>query len=187
MKKTALIMAIVLAVMCLFAGCGKTEQPAADPETPAVEDPVNASLANPMVETTADDIINTFGFRFGEIEGAQDVKYFLINGDLAQMSFTKDGLDYTARIQSAGEFTDISGMNYTWTVTDDCKIGYSDGKCMRYISDTEQVDLCEWYDIAPGIMYSLSAGGEGADLDGFDITAIANQIFVPLQGEADGE
>ena len=181
MKKAAIIMALVLAVMCIFAGCAKEEEPA-----PAVE-PGFAGLANPMVETTADELINTFGFRFGDIEGAENVKYFLINGDLAQMSFTKDGLDYTARIQSAGEFTDISGLNYTWTVTDDCKVGYSDGKAMRFISDTEQIDLCEWYDIAPGIMYSLSAGGEGADLDGFDITAIANQIFVPLQGEADGE
>lgn len=177
MKKTALILALVLMLTCIFTGCGKKEEPAVEPGF--------AGLANPMVESTADEIAKTFGFTFGEVEGAEDVKYFIISGDLAQMNFTKDGMEYTARIQSAGEFTDISGMNYTWTVTDDCKIGNRDGKAMRFISDTEQIDVCEWYDIAPGIMYSLSTGGEGADLDGFDITAVANEIFVPVQGDAE--
>ena len=180
MKKTAIIMALILALACIFTGCTKTEAPA-EPSAPAAQ----AGLANPMVESSAEEIANTLGVTFGTIDGAQNVKYYIISGDLAQMNFTRDGLDYTVRIQPAGEYTDISGAYYEWNVIDDCQIGGRDGKSMRYVSDTEQVEVCEWYDIAPGLMYCVTAGGEGADLDGFDLTAVAQTLFAPVQGEAD--
>jgi hypothetical protein len=54
---------------------------------------------------------------------------------------------------------------------------------MSYISETEDdVMAVLWFDAAPGLMYSLSA--VGADLNGLDPLAVAEQIFVPMQGDA---
>ena len=39
-----------------------------------------------------------------------------------------------------------------------------------------------WYDAAPGLMYSLSVGT--TDPDGLDLTAVAEQVYVPMQGES---
>ena len=39
-----------------------------------------------------------------------------------------------------------------------------------------------WYDIVPGVMYSLSV--YSTDLDGLDLTAVAEQVYVPVQGDA---
>ena len=45
----------------------------------------------------------------------------------------------------------------------------------------EWVELCLWYDIVPGLMYSLSV--YSTDLDGLDLTAVAEQVYVPVQGD----
>ena len=45
---------------------------------------------------------------------------------------------------------------------------------------TEWVELCQWYDAAPGLMYSLSVST--VDPDGLDLTAVAEQVYLPLQG-----
>lgn len=50
----------------------------------------------------------------------------------------------------------------------------------RHKGENESVDVCIWYDVVPGYVYSLST--RGADLDGFDITAIAEQVYKPMQG-----
>ena len=43
------------------------------------------------------------------------------------------------------------------------------------------VEMCMWYDLVPGLMYSVTA--QGMDLDGFDIQAIAEQLYIPTQGD----
>ena len=47
-------------------------------------------------------------------------------------------------------------------------------KLFRYVGDGESADLCTWYDIETGVSYSLSTVAE--NLDGFDITAVANAM-----------
>jgi hypothetical protein len=101
------------------------------------------------------------------------------------MTFDLDGMSFTAREQVTGDNAeDISGMYYDWTAKlDDCKVGYCDAQSMSYISETEDdVMAVLWFDAAPGLMYSLSA--VGADLNGLDPLAVAEQIFVPMQGDA---
>ena len=38
-----------------------------------------------------------------------------------------------------------------------------------------------WYDAVPGLMYALSV--YTTDLDGLDATAIAEQVYIPVQGD----
>ncbi len=42
------------------------------------------------------------------------------------------------------------------------------------------MELCLWYDRVPGLMYSLSV--YTTELDGLDLTAVAEQVYIPVQG-----
>ncbi len=53
--------------------------------------------------------------------------------------------------------------------------GHMPGKTYRAINETGYVDMITWYDIEIGIAYSLSVAA--ADLDGFDIQAVAEQMY----------
>ena len=44
------------------------------------------------------------------------------------------------------------------------------------------VELCLWYDQAPGLMYSLSVST--TELDGLDLVAVAEVVYSPMQGDA---
>ena len=90
-------------------------------------------------------------------------------------------MEYTARIKSADAFEDISGLYYDWADELPCVIGRCDGVCRRAITDDGMTDVCLWYDALPGLMYSVSASG--ADLNGFDIQAAAEQVYLPMQAE----
>ncbi len=106
-----------------------------------------------------------------------------VPGPVVQLDFRMEGMDYTARAQyGASEDADISGLYYDWDVTDDITLanwgeGNMQGKLSRHIEDGWTVDLCTWYDIEIGIAYSLSV--EAEDLDGFDLQAIAEQMYNP--------
>ena len=172
MKKIAMLLALALAVGCVLGGCAKTEAPA-------------ANVANPMVESDADTILQELGFTFGVPEGAEEVKYFIIDKALAEMQFTLDGVKYNARIQSAAEFTDISGVHGEPLAEESANLfdGRGDTLVRRY-KDAERnltTDVMLWFDVVPGVQYCLTA--EAADLDGFDIQAIAEVVFIPTQGE----
>ena len=51
------------------------------------------------------------------------------------------------------------------------------GKSYRAADDQGYMDLITWYDIEIGIAYSLSVGAK--DLDGFDLQAVAEQMYDP--------
>ena len=96
MKNTVLvIIALALCASCVF-GC----------QAPASQE---AGLPNPMVESNPEEILQKLGVEFLVPEGAEDVRYFIISGKMAEMQFRLDGSDCNARIQPEPEFTDISG------------------------------------------------------------------------------
>ncbi len=134
------------------------------------------AVANPWVESTSGDIAEAIGATFGVPEGAEDVAYSLLPPEnLAEMRFTLDGLEYTARIKLSEEFDDISGLYYEWESEEPCVIAFKQGLVKRVTEEGETIDLCLWHDADMGVMYSLSACGK--DLDGFDITAVAGAIY----------
>ena len=141
-----------------------------------------AGLANPWVEATAAEVLEALGVEFGVPEGATDVRYFILpEQELAEMQFTWYGMDYTARIKPADAFEDISGMYFEWDVDTACAVRGCEGRTMRGHDDLMTVDVTLWYDAEAGLMYSVSTGGE--DLDGFDILASAEAIYLPSTAE----
>lgn len=169
MKKLIPITLAVLMLLCC----------AVMPGTPA------AAMANPWTETTADGLMEKLGLEFAVPDGAENVSFRMLEAEnLAEMEFDLDGMRYTARIQPAAEWTDISGMYYEWENTmEDFTIGNCPAWEGRAADGGDTADLCLWFDAAPGLMYSLGTVGEG-DLDGFDLTAVAGQIYAPVQGGA---
>lgn len=195
MKKLLVGLLISAIVMC---GCGKSEVQTVveekvdtdaqidDLDDEIDEEPV-VNMGNPWVDCDKEEILSTLGFDMAAPEGAKNISYQMNEGEgLAQMLFTYGEVEneYTYRMKSAAEFEDISGLYYEWVVEDEIKVGWCEGVCKRAITDSEMVDSCLWYDAAPGIMYSLSTSAE--DLDGFDIMATVEQLYVPTQEDYEG-
>lgn len=172
----------------------KTEEPAQPEE--AEEEEGMVGMANPWVDITEEEA-NELCLRLFKVpEGAEDLGWMKCEelgdpdkgiGPLVQLSFQMDDRYFTARAQQgAAEDTDIAGLFVDWTVgPEDVTLanwggGNMQGKMYRSINDTGYVDLITWYDVEIGISYALSVAAE--DLDGFDIQAVAEQMYA---GEAE--
>ena len=203
MKKKVMISLCILAMtITSLAGCtGKQTKPSPEPATeePAAEEPeetgegevYQAGMGNPWVEITEDEAKQLCTRLFKAPEGASSLVWMKCEnlgdpkngvGPLVQLKFRLDGIDLTARAQQgAKEDEDISGIYGEPTVgPDDVTLanwgeGHMTGKTCRYTDDQGTIDLITWYDIEIGIKYSLSADAE--DLDGFDIQAVAEQMY----------
>ena len=162
------ILALVLCMAFVF-GC----------QAPASQQTPSSGLANPMVESNPDEILQKLGVEFLVPEGAEDVRYFIISDKMAEMQFRLDGSDCNARIQPESEFTDISGMYYDWVSTENCSIGSCEGKLTRASENGNSVSCCLWYDAVPGLMYSLSVIGGSADT-----LSVAVSVYTPMQTES---
>lgn len=138
-----------------------------------------AGLANPVHEATVDSILTDLGIDMSACD-AYEAAYSTIDGEptVAQAQFTADGLSYTYRIAAAAEATDISGLFYKWD--EETTATVADREASVVITK-DGVGCISWFDVVPGIMYTLSMDkGATAEL----LTDMANQLFVPLQGEA---
>ena len=151
--------------------------------------PLNeAELANPWSDMTKEGLEQASGVSFGVPEGAENVAYrWLEDEGLAEMQFMLDGDEYCARILPAalaeGELLNISGMYFDWENEEEIEIGHCHGTIGQAQTGSEDwVELCQWYDLAPGLMYSLSV--YTTDPDGLDLTAVAQMVYVPMQGDA---
>lgn len=197
MKKKWILVLAAMTISTAAAGCAKHEKIATPvvEETTAAEETESteaeeetANMANPWTTTDREGLLAATGFDMEAPEGATDVIYSYMESDmLAQMDYMLDDMIFVYRMQFANEFTDISGMQYTWDAEEDGTVSDRQAKYYVYTgSETEDgIQMVNWYDVVPGVMYSLSA--MGSDLDGMDIQAYAESIFVPLQGEVDGD
>ena len=177
MKK---IIAILLAVSMLFAfaGCAKTEK--ADQNEAAKQDETeqNVGMPNPMREVTAEEL----EFDVHVPEGAEDVKYFIIeDGDskMDQVTYVLDGKDYCYRMQQTGEVAayDMSGMYADDWKTEDAQVSYCDATFMT----GPYGSVIYWLDIVPGVNYTLSSPEQ---LTAVELSEAAAALFAPMQGEA---
>ena len=206
MKKRLLVFLCALTVVAgSVAGCGNADEQAQTTETEqAVEQnsvteaavaeetaETTVGMENPWVDITEDEA-NANCFRlFKAPDGAKDVIWSMCDelgdvekgiGPMIQLSFTLDGVQFTARAQQgAAEDTDIAGNYVEWTVGPEeaTLANWAEGnmpaKTYRSINESGYLDMITWYDIEMGISYSLSAAA--ADLDGFDIQAVAEQMY----------
>ena len=141
-----------------------------------------AGLVNPWKPTTAQGLMDALGLQLGLPDGATNVTWQMMETEqTGQVTFTWQGEDYTARVAPADAFENISGLYYEWESQEDCAVGRCNGVCRRAHSEGKTIDLCLWYDDLTGLMYSVSVIGD--DLDGFDITAAAGILYIPMQTE----
>ena len=191
-KTIAIIGAFVLVLTGLTGCAGSTS--AADPAGPsAAESEEVAGMANPWVEITEEEAKQLCTRLFKAPDGAKTRVWQKCEslgdpaqniGPLVQLDFELDGMDFTARAQAgAAEDADISGMFVEWSEgPDDVTLanwgeGNMAGKTYRAVDDMGYYDLITWYDVEIGIKYSLSVSAP--DLDGFDIQAVAEQMYDP--------
>lgn len=206
MKKRFLAMAAagVLSV-AMLAGCGEEAAPAAPetqtaPETTpeateapkgeGAENPGEVGMANPWRDSTEEEADALIPRMFVAPEGAKVLSWMVLDdakeangkeGPLVDLQFDLNGRIFDARAQITGDdYLDLSGLYYEWTVEDEVTLanwggGNMKGNMYRNINETGYVDLITWYDVEIGISYSLSVAAE--DLDGFDIQAIAEQMY----------
>lgn len=152
----------------------------------ALAEDENVSAVNPWLDMSYEELTVASGLVFNVPEDAEEPVFrFLPEANLAEMQFGMFGDEFCFRMQPAaleyGELMDISGMYFEWEYVEEVEIAYCYGTIGQAQDEDAQVELCQWYDIVPGVMYSLSV--RTPELDGLDLTAIAEQIFVSLQGE----
>ena len=146
------------------------------------------TITDPWTDLTEEELTQASGVTFGVPEGAEDVVYrWLESESIAEMQFTLDGDEYCARIKpaalEAGVLENISGMYFAWENEEEVTIG---GHCLGTLGlaqtgSEDYTELCQWYDLVPGLMYSLSV--YTTDPDGLDLTAVAEMVYVPMQGD----
>lgn len=182
---------IIVSTLCLgLCACGKDLPMNRQEETIVTESTVSGMMGgmqviNPLKEVTLDEMVAETGISFCAPEGAKEVRYFVLSYDdcvMAQMKFLWNDAPAYLRAQatSAVEAEDISGLHYQWTTTSETQVGYC--AATTYLKDG--VGYTAWLDTAPGIVYNLCMT-EGADAD--TLSELANAVFVPVQGDADGE
>lgn len=145
-------------------------------------------MTNPWVELSREELEQAAGVSFGVPEEAENVIYrYLADEGLAEMQFNMFGDEFCARIKpaalEAGELENISDIYYEWEQEMDVEVeGLYGTLGLAQTGSEDYVELCQWYDLAPGLMYSLSVNT--TDPDGLDLVAVAEAVYEPMQGDA---
>ena len=180
MKSRNIMILILIAALCLTALCGcgkKAEQPAEPQEAPS------AGIANPIeIFDSYDGQLQRCGLKLLAPEGAENVVIKTIAGKTAETDFTLNGVEYYYRAEPTGELKtyDMSGLYYSWTKTEQAKVGYCDAE----VRTGDSCGFVSWLDVVPGINYNLCSDKCG---DAAKLVETANLVFVPTQGDADGD
>ena len=140
-------------------------------------------MPNPVVESSFEEIQQKMGITFGIPKDAENIYYSIIAGDLAQMDFTWQEAECTARIKASTttELEDISGFYYEWDKEIELPVGYNSATARWIEADGETIGICIWQDIVPGLTYAVSMR-ENATLENLFI--LANAVYIPVQGDS---
>lgn len=180
MKKIVWAIASVSYFMIAATGCGKS--------TIAVE---ITTAAESTAESTAsvEDPEDVTEIDLGVPGDAENVQhYYLAEGKMSQVTFNRGKQSWVYIAAETDDFKDISGMPYDWNSEEEVTVSGRRAVLYDYSSEKETVWMINWYDVAPGIMYSLRVTAEnGEDLDGLDMQGMAESLFVPMQDEADSD
>ena len=141
-----------------------------------------AGTPDAWAQTTAQGLMDALGLQLGLPAGASNVNWQMLEAEqLGEVQFTWQSVDYCARVAPTDDFEDISGLHCEWQARESCAVGRCEGICLRAEGETGPTELCLWFDERTGLTYALSAVAD--DLDGFDILAAANILYIPLQTE----
>ena len=166
MKKT-LILILIFMIMLVSCSGKKSAVNAAANKT--------AGLPNPVQESTAEEITKRLNVKFAVPDGAKNIRYSMIAGNLAQMDFIWNEAECTARIKRNAESEDISGFYYNWSNETPCTVGENAGIAKWQITEVgEVVGICLWQNKASNLTYSVSMK---KNADSEKLIALANDIY----------
>ena len=134
---------------------------------------------------TAQDIVERLGYPMAVApEGAQDVTYNAFALDdltVGETVFTLDGVTYSYRTAATGEvredFADISGLTQDFSENEESQVQYCPA---RIACDPGGAGKIVWFDVVPGLLYSLSMD-QGASPEA--LQSMTEQLFSPAQGD----
>ena len=137
------------------------------------------------VLTTARELLQNLGFDIARVpDGAADITYnaFVLDGlTVAETTFTLDGIRWSYRVAATGDvsedFADISGVSGSCAVSADAEVGWCPARLN--FTDGGAGKVC-WFDVAPGLLYSLSADTGASEQGLLDMAAA---LCSPAQGD----
>lgn len=166
MKKTLILISIFMIMLVSCSGKKSAVNAAANK---------TAGLPNPVQESTAEDIAKELNVKFAVPDGAKNIRYSIIAGNLAQMDFIWNEAECTARIKPDAESEDISGFYYNWSNETPCTVGENAGIAKWQITEVgEVVGICLWQNKASNLTYSVSMK---KNADSEKLIALANDIY----------
>lgn len=166
MKKTLILISIFMIMLVSCSG-----------KKSAVNTTANKTigLPNPVQESTAEDIAKELNVKFAVPDGAKNIRYSIVSGNLAQMDFILNEAECTARIKRDAESEDISGFYYNWSNKLPCTVGENAGIAKWQITEVgEIVGICLWQNKASNLTYSVSMK---KNADSEKLVALANDIY----------
>ena len=150
----ALAMALIFAAV--FSGCSAVK--------PSESEDLggNVQIPNPVVSVDGASDFETLGIAIDAPKGAADAEYSIIGGELAQITFTLDGVEYTYRAQKTDG--DISGL-YVEFEDEAVQVDadFDNGSVSIGIKSVKDSDakLAEWS--VNGTRFSLYAGSASVE------------------------
>ena len=166
MKKTLILISIFMIMLVSCSGKKSAVNAAANK---------TAGLPNPVQESTAEEITKRLNVKFAVPDGAKNIRYSMIAGNLAQMDFIWNEAECTARIKRDAESEDISGFYYNWSNETPCTVGENAGIAKWQITEVgEVVGICLWQNKASNLTYSVSMK---KNADSEKLIALANDIY----------
>ena len=167
MKKTLILISIFMIMLVSCSG-----------KKSAVNATANKTigLPNPVQESTAEDIAKELNVKFAVPDGAKNIRYSIVSGNLAQMDFIWNEAECTARIKRDAESEDISGFYYNWSNETPCTVGENAGIAKWQITEVgEVVGICLWQNKASNLTYSVSMK---KNADSEKLIALANAVYI---------
>lgn len=143
-KKNLFIpLVLVSLTVFTFSGCSKPAENTAKTTTDGTKTENVESMPNPVVERASSEEINAaIGFTFESLPAnITDVKYSTISNNLAQVTFTSDGVVYTVR-KADPNIDNVSGV-YTDFKHGETKTNPS-GIAVIYQNNDDGMGLAVW-------------------------------------------
>ena len=166
MKKTLILISIFMIMLISCSGKKSAVNAAANK---------TVGLPNPIHESSAEEITEQLNVKFAVPDGAKNIRYSIIAGNLAQMDFIWNEAECTARIKRDAESEDISGFYYKWPNEIPCTVGENAGIAKWQITEVgEVVGICLWQNKNSNLTYSVSMK---KNADSEKLIALANDIY----------
>ena len=203
MKKLLLTLLLSGCLLLCLAACGGQETTAGEP---VPEEPMTGVTEDALHDITGEEMVRASGLDLPAPAGAENVSYHVLCASqecpIAEMRFTLDGQDAYLRAQSTAFIpeepapdaslaeieaaTDITNYDISGLYFEPQEVALCDVIDTRpgiyWLS--EEYGVLGWVDVAPGILYNLCIA-EATDAG--TLQTLADTVFVPLQGEADGD